>query len=86
MEIVVFGAGVQGTLYAERLARVGHHVTIIARGRRAGELRRLGAVIRNATSGQTDSFSLPVEETLPNDLRAALCFVFVRRERICSGG
>jgi 2-dehydropantoate 2-reductase len=82
MEIAVFGAGVQGTLYAERLARVGHHVTIIARGRRAAELRRLGLIIRNASSGRTESLSLPIQETLPNDLRAALCFVFVRREQI----
>jgi 2-dehydropantoate 2-reductase len=82
MKIVVFGAGVQGTLYAVRLALAGHDVTIIARGARAEELRRLGAVIRNARSGRSESAHLPVYDTLPNGLRADLGLVCVRREQI----
>jgi 2-dehydropantoate 2-reductase len=82
MNIVVFGAGVQGTLYAVRLARAGHSVKLIARDRRADELRRMGAVIRDSATGRSDSVHLPVYDVLPNDLRADLCFVFVRREQI----
>jgi 2-dehydropantoate 2-reductase len=84
MEIVVFGAGVQGTLYAVRLARAGHSVTLIARGQRAAELRRGGAVIRDAATGRSLSVDLPVLEVLPADVRAELCFVFVRREQMDS--
>ena len=35
MTIVILGAGVQGTLYGVRLARAGHSVTFVARGKRA---------------------------------------------------
>jgi len=36
--IVVFGSGVQGTLFGVRLQAAGHHVTLIARGNRAEQL------------------------------------------------
>ena len=45
MRIMIVGAGVQGTLYGVRLARTGHCVTLIARGRRLEELRERGAAI-----------------------------------------
>lgn len=82
MNIIVLGAGVQGTLYGVRLARAGHSVTLIARGRRADELREQGAVIRNAIDGRRDMISLPVLERIAPDSHADLCFVFVRREQI----
>jgi len=82
MIIVIFGAGVQGTVYGVRLARAGHDVTLVARGTRAAQLRTRGAVVRNATSGLTDTMQLPVAETLDPKIRADLCFVFVRREQL----
>jgi 2-dehydropantoate 2-reductase len=84
MNVLVFGAGVQGTLYGLRLAQAGHSVTLIARGPRAAELRRFGAVIRNAATGYSESLNLPVSEIIPKGQRADLCFVFVRREQIDS--
>jgi ketopantoate reductase len=48
VNIVVFGAGMQGTLYGVRLASAGHRVILVARGQRAAELRRRGAVIEHA--------------------------------------
>lgn len=82
MVIVVFGAGMQGTLFAVRLAKAGHGVTLIARGQRAEELRSKGAVIQDLETGRTERVNLPVLEKLPDDLQADLCFVFVRREQI----
>ncbi len=34
MDILVYGAGVLGSLYAARLQQAGQHVTILARGPR----------------------------------------------------
>jgi 2-dehydropantoate 2-reductase len=34
MKVLVYGAGVVGTLYGGKLAHAGHHVTVVARGRR----------------------------------------------------
>jgi 2-dehydropantoate 2-reductase len=82
MNIIVFGAGMQGTLYAVRLAQAGHEVTLIARGRRSEELRGMGAVIQNLETGTREAVNLPVLEEVPENLRADFCFVFVRREQI----
>jgi 2-dehydropantoate 2-reductase len=82
VNIVVLGAGVQGTLYGVRLARAGHRVTLVARGQRAQELREHGAAIRNAIDGRSDMMSLPVVPRIAPDTRAGLCFVFVRREQM----
>ena len=82
MQIIIFGAGVQGTLYGVLLARAGHDVTLVARGRRAEELRRYGAVIKDVFSSRTDALRLPVTEQLGPDARADLCLVTVRREQL----
>lgn len=79
---MVFGAGVQGTIYGVRLSRAGHDVTLVAREKRAAELRARGARVRDALSGRSDSVHLPVVERLTPDTRADLCFVFVRREQL----
>jgi 2-dehydropantoate 2-reductase len=82
MRIVVFGAGVQGTLYGVRLALRGHSVTLVARSRRAAELRKQGAVIEHALSGQRRVMRLPVSEDLNPNLEADLCVITVRREQL----
>ena len=82
MQIVVVGAGVQGTLYGVRLARAGHAVTLIARGRRAQELRHLGAVIEHALTGEREMRRLPVAPALTPEMSADLCLVTVRREQL----
>jgi ketopantoate reductase len=79
---MILGAGVQGTLYAVRLVRVGHDVTVIARGMRAAELRRRVAHIEEALTSRTDTVQLPVKERLSPDVRADVCLVAVRREQI----
>jgi 2-dehydropantoate 2-reductase len=82
VKVVVLGAGVQGTLYGVRLAMCGHPVTLIARGRRAAELRQQGAAIEHALSGQRQVLSLPVSEELSPNVQADLCLVTVRREQL----
>jgi ketopantoate reductase len=39
VKILVFGAGVIGTLYAARLQEGGHRVTVVARGERLADIR-----------------------------------------------
>ena len=80
MRIVVFGAGVQGTLFAVRLSQGGHEVSLVARGSRAAQLARCGAMIEDIRSGRGWRAELPVSETLEPDCAAELCLVTVRRE------
>lgn len=82
MRIVVFGAGMQGTLYGVRLAHVGHDVTLVARGRRAEQLRHNGAVIENAFTGARVVGRVAVVHALDPDTKADLCLVTVRREQL----
>lgn len=82
MKIVVLGAGVQGTVFAVRLANAGHAVTLIARPQQAAELRRRGAAIQDLKTMRISTQALPVLERLSPDLIADVCLVTVRREQI----
>ena len=82
MKIVILGAGVQGTVFAVRLALAGHHVTLVSRAARATELRHTGATIQEAETSRIYTKLLPVLESLPRDFSADFCLVTVRREQI----
>jgi 2-dehydropantoate 2-reductase len=82
VKIVVLGAGVQGTVYAVRLALAGHDLTLVARPHRADELRRGGAVIQDLATAKIDTKMLPVAEELLPDFVADICLVTVRREQL----
>jgi 2-dehydropantoate 2-reductase len=47
----MFGAGVIGGVYGERLLAAGHDVVLLARGGRLRDLRESGLVLRNAQTG-----------------------------------
>jgi ketopantoate reductase len=82
LKIVILGAGVQGTVFAVRLAMVGHQVTLVSRPDRARELRQGGAVIQDAETMRICTKVLPVLEKLQTDFAADMCLVTVRREQI----
>jgi 2-dehydropantoate 2-reductase len=82
LRIVILGAGVQGTVFAVRLANAGHLVTLISRSERAIELRQGGATIQDLKTMRISRKVLPILERLPSDLAADMCFVTVRREQI----
>src|SRR5882724_8027928 len=68
MNILVYGAGVIGSVYAARLQEAGYTVSLLARGERAVALRAQGIVLENASTGQrtTTRVSL-VEHLAPTD-------------------
>ena len=84
LKIFVFGAGVQGTLYAVRLARAGHDVTLVARRGRAAELLHYGAAIKESLTGHTDTLRLRVIERLDPQTVCDICLITVRREHLTS--
>jgi len=68
MNILVYGAGVIGSIYAARLQEAGYTVSLLARGERAVALRAQGIVLENASTGQrtTTQVSL-VDHLAPTD-------------------
>jgi 2-dehydropantoate 2-reductase len=82
LRIVILGAGVQGTVFAVRLAIAGHQVTLISRPERAIELRQRGATIQDLKTMRICTKVLPILERLAPDFAADICLVTVRREQI----
>lgn len=68
MKILIYGAGVLGSYAAYELKRVGHEVTILARGKRYEELKEKGLVIRHWLQRRTtvDKINV-VKELMPED-------------------
>lgn len=64
MNILVYGAGVLGSLYAARLQEAGHNVSILARGQRLGDIREHGIVLVDVMTGRTTTTHLTVVEQL----------------------
>ena len=51
MNILVYGAGVLGSLYAARLQEAGQHVSLLARGQRLQDIREHSIVLTDVLTG-----------------------------------
>ena len=82
MNILIYGAGVLGSLYAARLAHAGQHVSLLGRGRRLAELREHGIVIEDAATGQRTTTSVDLIEQLAPDDAYDLAIVLMRKNQV----
>lgn len=78
MRILVFGAGVLGGYLAHALVRGGNDVTVLARGKRAEQLKKDGLVIRHYFQRKTTVDEVKVIETLQPDDLYDLVFVVMK--------
>jgi len=75
MRILVYGAGVLGSLYAAGLQEAGHDVTMLARGQRLADLHQHGLVLEDDATGQQRCVDVGIiHQLLPED---AFDFVLV---------
>lgn len=82
--ILVFGAGVLGSLYAAKLHQAGFNVTLLARGKRLEELRNNGLQMIDDATGQLEQISIPITDRLqPND-SYDLVLVVIRKNQLLS--
>lgn len=84
MKILVFGAGVLGTVYAARLRHRGQDVTILARGRRFAEIERNGLVLENEQTGERLAVQPHVIDRLEPGHYFDLIIVLVRKNQLAS--
>jgi 2-dehydropantoate 2-reductase len=84
MRILVYGAGVIGTLYAAKLVDHGEMVTVLARGRRLEDVRRNGLLIEDIASGTTIQAPVAVTDHLAPDDCYDLALVTVRRDQLAA--
>ncbi len=83
-KILVFGAGVLGSLYAARLQQSGRDVTILARKTRFKDIREHGIVLEHALTGKKELVALPVVEHLHENDAYDLIVVLVRKNQVAS--
>ena len=84
MNILVYGAGVLGSLYAARLQEAGQHVTVLARGQRLQDIREHGVVIEEVLSGQTTTTRINVVEELGPADRYDLALVVMGKHQVAA--
>lgn len=82
LDIVVIGAGVVGTIYAVRLARAGHRVTVVDRGRRLADVRDYELVLESDRRGEWEQAYVETSPYLPPDARHRYAIVAVRHDQI----
>lgn len=78
MRILVFGAGVIGSYLAHVLERGGNDVTVLARGKRAEQLKQDGLVIRHYFQRTTTVDEVRVIQELQPDDQYDLVFVVMK--------
>ncbi|RDI19476.1 2-dehydropantoate 2-reductase [Rhodococcus sp. AG1013] len=82
MRVLVFGAGVIGSVYAGKLLQAGHDVSLLARGQRLGELRSNGLILDDR-GADGNRVALDVRYTgTPEGERYDLVLVAVRAEQL----
>ena len=83
-KILVYGAGVLGSLYAGKLQQAGFEVTLLARGKRLEELREHGLVLVDDESNQEEHIPVHLTERLAPEDAYDLVLVVVRKNQIPS--
>ena len=78
MRILVFGAGVLGSYLAHVLVRGGNDVTVLARGKRAEQLKKDGLVIRHYFQRKSTVDKVKVIHELQSDDIYDLVFVVMK--------
>lgn len=81
MKVLVYGAGVIGSVYAAYLRHGGQDVSVLARGRRLAEIREHGVVLLEASTERRE-VRLPVVERLEPDDAYDLVLVAVQKGQI----
>jgi 2-dehydropantoate 2-reductase len=84
VRILVFGAGVIGSVYAVKLLQAGHEVVMLARGRRLSDLQTNGLVLEEAQSGNRTVLAVQSVGHLAPDDRHEVVLVSVRSEQLAS--
>jgi 2-dehydropantoate 2-reductase len=82
MKILVYGAGVLGSLYAARLKESGHDVTVLARGKRFDEIKAQGIVLEHALNGKRTTTAVALTAELKADDCYDLILVVMRQNQI----
>ena len=82
MKILVYGAGVIGSVYAARLHEAGYDITLLARNEHYANLNQNGIVIRNVLTGKQTTIKVPLTRQLETTDLYDLIIVTVRLDQL----
>ncbi|MBN1485360.1 MAG: ketopantoate reductase family protein [Chloroflexia bacterium] len=82
MDILIYGAGVLGSVYAALLHEAGHQVAILARGRRLEDIREHGIILEDGQTGQRTVSRVPAVERLEPQDEYDLVVVVMRKNQV----
>lgn len=82
VNILVYGAGVLGSLLAHMLHSAGHKVTLLARGQRLEELKQKGLVIRHWLQCRTTRDQIHLTDAYQADDAYDIVFVVMRASQL----
>jgi 2-dehydropantoate 2-reductase len=84
MRILVYGAGVLGSVYAAHLLEGGHNVAVLARGKRLADIREHGIVLEELGGDSRMEARVSVVESLEPADAYELVLVIVRKTQVAS--
>ena len=82
IKILVYGAGVIGSIFAYKLKTGGNEVSVLARGKRLQDLRQYGIVIRDDIFHKEYKTLIDVVETLEKDDYYDIILVIMQRQQV----
>lgn len=82
MKILIYGAGVIGSIFASKLSLSGHDVTVLARGKRLEEIRQSGILLCRPDTGKIETVRVKTINFLPEDLLFDFIFVVMKRTQV----
>lgn len=84
MRILVYGAGVIGSIFAAKLHFSGQNVTVLARGNRLEEIRKSGVVLCNPKTKKRETANVPVIDQLHPDMKFDYILVVMQKTQVDS--
>jgi 2-dehydropantoate 2-reductase len=81
-KILIFGAGVIGSIYGGKLLSAGHDVTFYARGKRLDELKNKGLILENSITGKTESFPVKTIDKIKSSGFYDIVIVALRKNQL----
>ncbi|MEA2015159.1 MAG: 2-dehydropantoate 2-reductase N-terminal domain-containing protein [Actinomycetota bacterium] len=82
MKILVYGAGVIGSIFALKLKKGGNDVIVLARGRRLEKLRKYGIVVKDVILNQKFETDIKTTGELKPDDYYDLALVIMQRQQV----
>ena len=82
MKILVYGAGVLGSILASRLYKAGIDVKILARGQRLQDIKNYGIILNNEYTGEQIIEKVPVVEEISPEDEYDFILVIMRKNQV----